>query len=244
MADNSFRFQYFTIHQDKCAMKVGTDAVVLGSWVDPGNSTRILDIGTGTGILSLMLAQKSNAIIDAIDIDGNACAQAKENFRISPWFDRLHIHPFSFQEWADKRMYAYDLIISNPPYFHHASKPVESSRLHARHNESLSFTDIIEGVKKILRPRGRLILILPSIEGMEFMDLAQSAGLFCRRMIRVRTRAGKTEKRLIMEFGDQMGILRDEELIIQQEDGTFTEEYIQLTRDYYINLRSIPSSAP
>jgi tRNA1Val (adenine37-N6)-methyltransferase len=238
MSETSFHFRQFTVHQEKCAMKVGTDAVLLGSWVNPSNAARILDIGSGTGLIALMLAQRSFATIDAIDIDENAFQQTRENFRISPWFERLNPFHISLQEFAKDKSPTYDLIVSNPPYFHHASKPNEESRMHARHNDFLTYDELIDGAIRLLNPTGNFCVILPFKEGMEFMDKAQKRGLFCRHLLRIKTRADKQEKRLIMRFAFQFGMLTDEELIIQQEDGSFTTEYIELTKEYYINLKS------
>ncbi len=237
MSDSTFRFRQFTIHQEKCAMKVGTDAVLLGSWVDPKYSQDILDIGTGTGLIALMLAQKSSAKIDAVDIDEGSYDQAKENFRISPWHDRVKIFHQSFQEFALQSEKKYDLVVTNPPYFHHASKPPEEARLNARHNDQLSFQELISGVKKILADDGRFCLILPCKEGMEFMDLAQRNGLFCHELIRVKTKADKNEKRLMMELGFQVGLLHDHEITIQEDCSAYTSEYIELTKDYFIGLK-------
>ncbi len=239
MSDSTFRFKQFTVHQEKCAMKVGTDSVLLGSWIQPNDASKILDIGSGTGIISLMVAQKSTGEIDAIDIDLNAFLQTKENFRISPWFSRLYPHHISLQDFSKKNVDTkYDLIVTNPPYFHHASKPSEESRLHARHNDFLSFDELIDGTLDLLKKDGRLVLILPSKEGMEFMEKAQKRGLFCKKLCRIKTRSDKKEKRLIMEFSFQFGTLADSELIVQEEDGAFTNDYIELTKDYYINLKS------
>jgi len=218
-------------------MKVGTDAVLLGSWVDPKSAEHIRDIGTGTGLIALMLAQKSPAEIDAVDIDENACRQAEENFNSSPWAGRVHIFHQSFQEFSTTTKLQYDLVVSNPPYFHHASKPPEEARLNARHNDQLSFIELAEGVKKILNSSGRFCLILPSKEGFEFMDLAQSKGLFCHEMIRVKTKADKNEKRLLMEFGFQFGLLNDRELVIQEEDSSYTPDYIEMTKEYFLGLK-------
>jgi len=237
MSENTFRFRQFTVHQDKCAMKVGTDAVLLGSWLQPESASRILDIGTGTGLIALMLAQRSIADIDAIDIDGGAYSQAKENFRISPWFNRLYIHQESLQNFASNCEKRYELIVSNPPYFHHASKPPEESRSTARHNETLPYIELIDGVKKLLTDDGVFGVILPFKEGMEFMDLAQSHGLFCHRLARVKTVADKPEKRLLMEFNQHFGLLNEEEIVIQDDDHSFSNQYVELTRDYYIQLK-------
>lgn len=223
-------------------MKVGTDAVILGSHVNPSNAHRILDIGTGTGLIALMLAQRSTCNIDAVDIDENACLQARENFRISPWFLRMHVFHQSFQELACQSNLMYDLIVSNPPYFHHASKPSGESRLNARHNDLLAFQELIDGVKKILHNEGKFYLILPAKEGLEFMDLAQNSGLFCRNLVKIRTKPNKPEKRVIMEFTKQFGTLTEEEFVIQNEDNSFTEQYIHLTIEYYIALKNSPSA--
>jgi tRNA1Val (adenine37-N6)-methyltransferase len=217
-------------------MKVGTDSVLLGSWVNPSQATDILDIGTGSGIIALMLAQKSFAQIDAIDVDSNACKQAKENFLISPWFDRLQIIHQSFQEFSKSTSKKYDLIVSNPPYFHHASKPSEASRLHARHNELICFEELTEGVKKILSDDGRFCLILPYKEGHEFIGIAMRKGLFCNELVRIKTKADKQEKRLIMEFKFKFTAIKESELIIQDNETTFSKEYIELTKDYYLGL--------
>ena len=218
-------------------MKVGTDAVLLGSWIDPKFSKYILDIGTGTGLIALMLAQKSTGEIDAVDIDESAYHQAKENFNRSAWRDRIHVFHQSFQEFSERSTKKYDLVVSNPPYFHHASKPCEEARMNARHNNQLSFDELICGVKKILADDGRFCVILPCKEGLEFMNLTQSKSLFCHEMIRVKTKADKNEKRLMMEFSFQFRQINDQEIIIQEEDSRFTHEYVEMTREYFIGLK-------
>ncbi len=242
MSETSFRFRQFTIHQDKCAMKVGTDAVLLGSYVNARNASTILDIGTGTGVIALMLAQKSNGYIQAIDIDENAFRQSNENFKISPWYNRLFSKHKSLQEFSSSYHEKFDLIVTNPPYFHHASKPLIESRLNARHGDLLTFDELLEGVIKLLKPEGRFFLILPCREGLEFLDKAQRKEFFCRHILRVKTKADKNEKRVIMEFGFRFGLMSEDEIIIQEEDGSFTQEYIDLTSEYYIQLRQAPSA--
>lgn len=234
MSETSFRFKQFTIHQDKCAMKVGTDAVLLGAWVNAKGSQRILDIGTGTGIIALMLAQKSTGIIHAVDIDEGSFNQCRENFRISPWFSRLLPFHIPFQEFACKADLKYDLIVSNPPYFHHASKPPEELRSQARHHDQLTFEDLISGTKKILAPAGKLCVILPHKEGMEFMDIAMRHGLFCQRMMKVKTKLDRPEKRVMMEFTEHFGVMEEACIIIHDDIDQFSNEYRKLTGDYYL----------
>ena len=223
-------------------MKVGTDAVLLGSWVRTGKASHILDIGTGSGVIALMLAQKCNADIEAIDVDENAFIESRENFMLSQWFKRLNSKHKSLQEFANEYSARYDLIVTNPPYFHEASKPAIESRLNACHHDLLTFDELLNGVIKLLKPDGRFCVILPCREGVEFLDKAQRRELFCRHLLRIKTKADKNEKRVIMEFGFNFGILTEEEIIIQEEDGSFTQEYIDLTKDYYIQLKQTPSA--
>ena len=234
MSETTFRFRQFTINQDKCAMKVGTDAVLLGAWVNPNGYKHILDIGTGTGIIALMLAQKSNGIIHAVDIDEGAFLQCKENFRISPWSERLLPFHVSFQEFAETSEKKYDLIVSNPPYFHHASKPPEELRSQARHHDQLTFDDLLTGAKKILSPDGKLCVILPIKEGMEFMDIAMRNGLFCQRMMKVKTKQDRAEKRVMMEFTTRFGVMDESSIVIHDAIDQFSDEYRKLTGDYYL----------
>jgi tRNA1Val (adenine37-N6)-methyltransferase len=223
-------------------MKVGTDAVLLGSYVKAEKATTILDIGTGTGVIALMLAQKSEGYVQAIDIDENAFQQSNENFRISPWFNRLFSKHQSLQEFSNSYRNKFDLIVTNPPYFHHASKPLIESRLNARHNDLLSFDELIEGAIKLLKPDGKFYLILPCKEGLEFLDKAQRKEFFCKHILRVKTKADKNEKRVIMEFGFRFGLMTEDDIIIQEEDGSFTQDYIDLTSEYYIQLKQAPSA--
>lgn len=215
-------------------MKVGTDAVLLGAWVKANGSQRILDIGTGTGIIALMIAQKTVAEIHAVDIDNGAFMQCKENFRISPWFNRLFPFHISFQEFAATSSLKYDLVVSNPPYFHHASKPPEELRSHARHHDQLTFEDLIIGTKKILSPEGKLCVILPIREGMEFMDIAMRHELFCQRMLKVKTKQDKPEKRVMMEFTTRFGVMEESTIVIHDAIDQFSDDYRQLTGAYYL----------
>lgn len=214
-------------------MKVGTDAVLLGSWVNAYEAKRILDIGTGTGIIAMMLAQKSSAEIDAIDIDLNACMQAKENAIECAWSARISILNTSFQEFSVSTEKKYDLIVSNPPYFSDAPKPLTRERIQSRHTDMLPFDELAEGVKKIITPLGKFCVVMPSREGKSFMDIALRCGLFSNKILRVKTVHDK-EKRILLELSQQMKPIVEEEITIQNDEHAFSKEYADLTREFYL----------
>jgi tRNA1Val (adenine37-N6)-methyltransferase len=236
MPSNTFAFKQFTVKQDKCAMKVGTDAVLLGSWILPENAASILDIGTGTGIIALMIAQRSPAKIDAIDIDPNACVQAKENVDSSPWRERITIHHESFQTFSLRTEHKYDLVVSNPPFFVDSSKASHLERTISRHTDLLPYHELLEGALRLLRPEGRFCVILPSKEGELFRDMAAEKQLYLCKLTRVRTRADKaTEKRLLMQFERKPRSFSENTLVIEKDERhSYTDEYKELTKDYYL----------
>lgn len=236
MPNQYFQFKQFTIHHDRCAMKVGTDAVLLGAWANSNNCNKILDIGTGTGIIAIMLAQKSGAIIDAIDMDKNACMQAKENVDNCKWKNRIKIHHLSFQLFHNQIKEKYDLIVSNPPFFDDSMKASEESRQFARHTDLLSFEDLLEGVLKLLSPAGKFCMILPCKEGDFFRNLAEKNKLYLSKLTRVRTKENKPEeKRLLMQFEFNRKTFSENLLIIEKDEPqSYTEEFKELTKDYYL----------
>ncbi len=220
-------------------MKVGTDAVILGAWTDPRDAKQILDIGTGTGVIALMLAQKSEAIIEAIEIDKDSCDQASDNVKFSKWQNRINVQHISFQDYStihdDKK---FDLIITNPPYFIASLKNKEESRALARHSDLLPFNTLISGVKKLLHPKGRFYVILPSKEADLFRDLAEQKGLHLSKLLRIKTRLDKPEeKRHVMRFEFNPKSFSEETLVIEKgKRHEYTEEYKQLTKDFYLNF--------
>lgn len=235
MSNQTFAFKQFRINQDKCAMKVGTDAVLLGSWVNASNSKTILDIGTGTGIIALMLAQKSGARIDAIDIDNNAFDQAQENINNCNWKDRITAHHVSLQQFAIDSPIKYDLIVSNPPYFVDSSKAIEESRTNARHTDQLAYHDLLDGVLKLLNPNGKFYIILPTKEGESFWELAEENKLYLTKLTRVITRTDKPEKRLLMRFEFIRRTFSENSITIEKDERhSYTDEYKELTKDYYL----------
>ena len=236
-----FRFKQFTIYQDRCAMKVGTDGVLLGAWarVKP-SAKRILDIGTGTGLLALMMAQKSHnqaTMIDAVEINHPAFFQARQNFEASPWYARLKIYPSSIQKFARIVPYSYDLILTNPPYFHRSHKAKTTARTQARHSDTLPPQDLLKAVQKLLQPEGSFQLIMPVEEGLAFQELAKDYSLFCHRILHFKPKPDKAAKRLLMEFCkfERRGNIEVSELIGRGEDNLHTEEYRSLTKDFYLD---------
>lgn len=236
MPADVFEFKQFTIKQDKCAMKVGTDAVLLGAWTNCNDVRSILDIGTGTGVIALMLAQKSNAYIDAIEIDRNAYEQAIENASNSKWADRINIHHTSLQEFVSIPRIKYDLIVSNPPYFVDSSKASDIERTTARHADLLPYSDMVSAVKKLLADNGKFCVILPVKEGEQFRDLAEAKGFYLSKLTRIRTTEDKkTEKRWLMQFEFKPKSFSENSIVIEKDKRhEYSDEYKALTKDYYL----------
>jgi tRNA1Val (adenine37-N6)-methyltransferase len=232
-----FRFKHFEINQADCAMKVGTDGVLLGAWTAVKDAKHVLDIGTGTGLLALMIAQKSTAAIDAIEINRAAYFQALKNIDKSDW--RMRINPVhaSLQEYVGSGK-KYDLIISNPPFFINAHKSTYDERNIARHtDESLSFDALIDGVISLLDEKGRFCLILPMKESQIFLSLCEKKGMYCQQLIRVKTKEGKGFKRVLLELSLIQPVkIVTKDISIHNEIGTYTREYIALTEDYYTHF--------
>ncbi len=238
MPNTSFAFKQFTIKQDRCAMKVGTDAVLLGCWVIPNGSKTILDIGTGTGVIALMLAQKTDAFIDAIDIDENAVKQAQENISDSKFSQRIKVTLNSFQDYSKDTDKRFDLIVSNPPYFEQSLKSTDEQRSQARHAYVLPFEELLDGVVKILNPKGKFCLILPRLEAEKFRALAEKKGLHLSKLLRVKSRADKDmDKRHLMQFEFVPTEFSEKTLVIETNHRHhYTDEYKEFTKDYYVNF--------
>ena len=238
MPKESFIFKQFTVFQQKSAHKVGTDAVLLGAWAQVEKARNILDIGTGTGIIALMMAQKSNAQIDAIDIEQSSYEQARENIEHSAWHSRIRVHLSSLQDFAARASKKYDVVITNPPYFVDSYKAPDEERSHARHNDTLPFADLIGGVRQLLSADGRFYIILPTKEAQDFKQLAEKKGLNLLRRLRVKTKlVNDTEKRHLMQFGFTSSSLVDQTLSIEKEGRhDYTDEYKLLTGDFYLHF--------
>lgn len=233
-----FKFKQFSVAQDRCAMKIGTDGVILGAWASIENQpTTILDIGAGTGLLSLMLAQRSMADnIEALEIDEDAYEQCVENFESSSWADRLFCYHAGLDEFIEEIEDPYDLIISNPPFYTEDVSSGNEARDNARQNQSLPFDELLEGVSKLLSSEGVFASIIPFKEESTFIHLAISFGLFPKRVLRVKGSASAEIKRSLLEFSFKENSIFEDQLTIEIERHKYTKEYIALTKDFYLKM--------
>ncbi len=238
MGNDFFRFKQFIVRQGSAAMKVGVDGVLLGAWANTEHTDRILDVGTGTGLLALMLAQRTTGtVIDAMEIDLDACRQATENVTESPWAERIQVTCVDFRNFVNHCPFRYNLIVCNPPYFIASLKPTDEKRSTARHNDSLPHRDLIAGSVQLLVPGGRLAVILPPVEAYKFINEATMHGLHAIRLCRVQSLPSKDPYRILFELSDSGTATEETTLCIEKDDRTdFTEEYKQLTREFYLKF--------
>ena len=234
-----FQFKKFSVNQDRCAMKVGIDGVLLGAWCPiDNNSFSILDIGAGTGILSLMLAQRSNVTqIDAIEIDEDAYEQCVENFESSPWGDRLFCFHAGLDEFIDEPEDQYDIIISNPPFYSEDYKTGSEQRNLARFQEAMPFEDLIESADLLLSENGIFSVIIPFTEEEKFINLCAEVELYPIKVTRVKGTPTTEIKRSLLAFKRyELSVLTADELIIETARHQYTEDYIALTKDFYLKM--------
>jgi tRNA1Val (adenine37-N6)-methyltransferase len=230
-----FRFKHFAIDHADSAMKVGTDGVLLGAWARVDGCHSILDIGTGTGLIALMLAQRtSNSVkIDAVEIDRAEVLIARKNMQSSPWHDRISVTSSRIQEFYPD--VHYDLIISNPPFFERSLNAPDARRTESRHTASLPFEDLIVAAKRLISSKGKFSIILPFVEGSRFIEVASQYFYLSRKWI-FRARENKPPERLLLEFGLQKARLDEGELILYDNADRWSESYKNLTKDFYLHL--------
>lgn len=246
MATSPFKFKQFTVNQDKCAMKIGTDSVLLAAWSSiKNNPFSVLDIGAGTGVLSLILAQRCNAeLIDAIEVNDDAYEQCVENFENSPWSDRLFCYHTSLKEFTNEIEDKYDLIISNPPFYSENYKTENKQRDLARFQDAMPFNHLIESVSKLLSKNGLFSVIIPFKEEQDFIVLASKVGLFPKNILHVKGNPSSEIKRSLLEFSFRETCIEQSrssgtkinQLIIETERHQYTKEYISLTKDFYLRM--------
>lgn len=287
MGNSWFQFKQFRVIQEKSALRVGTDGVLLGAWCrvpdhcemetedqsmeqgdtengdwgtgglgdlglktgdrrpevesgekedgEKGKIARILDVGTGTGLVALMLAQRSKAQIHAIEINKEACEDATHNFSNSPWEERLVLFCADFNDFCKAETCQYDLVVSNPPFFKQSLKSADSAFAMARHDVSLSFLQLISGAKKILNATGRLAVIIPMVAFDDFRETARLCGFYLSRKTVVIPRTGKIPKRVLLEFSVAAEYPTTNELVILESNGQYSEAFRELTNEFYLN---------
>jgi len=234
-----FHFKEFSIEQDRCAMKIGTDGVLLGAWTNIDDSAgSILDIGTGTGIIALMLAQRSYAYqIDALEIDENAYEQAMENFENSPWADRLFCYHAAFDEFVEElEGEKYDLIISNPPFHSSGSSEDRSSREVARFQDALPFEELVWGVARLLSDNGNFSVIIPKEEEENFIRLASEQKLYPNKITEVKGTSSSKVKRSLISFSLHRSEIEKSELVLEESRHEYTPEYQKMVAPFYLKL--------
>lgn len=235
MANDHFTFKEFTIYQDKCAFKVGTDGVLLGACANSENAGEILDIGTGTGLIALMLAQRSNGQITAIEPDMGSFIQASENTARSKWSGRISVMHTDLQHFDPGKKF--DLVVSNPPYFTDSLKNPDDRKAAARHNDNLSTTELLEGVSRLLADNGLFQVIMPYAEGNVLIAESAGSGLYCNSILKIRPLPTSEVRRLIITFSRNRIHPKESFLTIEQgRRHEFTKEYINLTKDFYLKF--------
>ncbi|HEX7493388.1 MAG TPA: methyltransferase [Bacteroidales bacterium] len=236
MANNYFNFKQFTIYQDKSAFKVGTDGVLLGAYSDVTGVKRILDIGSGTGLISIMLAQRCKAEIIGIEPDYESYIQTCENVGRCHWHERISVEHTDLQNFSLVHG-KFDLIVTNPPFFSDSLKSPDLRKSFTRHNDLLTLDEILNGVIKLLDNEGRFQLILPYVEGNVFLAEAHKYGLYCNNILKIKPLPSSEIRRLILTFSRNR--LKPAERFLTIEHGRrheFTEEYINLTKEFYLKF--------
>ena len=231
----AFRFKQFSILDDQCAMKVGVDGVLLGAWADVSEAKSILDIGTGSGVIALMLAQRSKALIHAIEIDKDAAKQAGENAKLSSWADRVKVEHTSIQDFVQSNKLQFDLIVCNPPYFINSLLSPTPGRNQARHAGELSYTDLAESSAKLTAATGKCCVILPVPESHLFESIMRNIGFKSSRKLMIYPKPGKPANRVLMQFEHEaVKQVIKESLYIRDATNTYSDGYKELTGDFYL----------
>jgi tRNA1Val (adenine37-N6)-methyltransferase len=230
-----FRFRQFAVRHDLCAMKVGTDGVLLGACAEVQDASAILDVGTGSGVIAIMLAQRCHAVIEGVEIDEASARQAAGNAASCPWHDRINIVQSSFQEYSSLNPCRFDVVVCNSPFFTAHLKSPDEARNLVRHAVSLDYRELAGGVRKVLRPSGKWWLILPVSETERFLAIAGEEGFRVNHTRVIFPKEGKQPHRMILSMGAYVPeAVTRRELTIRNAEGEFSEEYKKLTGDFYL----------
>ena len=234
MSNNYFKFKQFTIVQDGCAMKVGTDGCLLGGWFDCSKSKKILDIGCGSGLIAIMAAQRCDALVTGIEIDSNAAIQAEENVKNSPWSERIEIVNCDFLEYLTSKRF--DTIVCNPPYFVNSLKCDRSQRTLARHSDSLNCKEFFAKCAKISTDTATVNIIIPSDIAEEWLSAAKENGFNASRITHIKTTPKKAPKRVLMEFSRNETATNEKTIIFEDGRGEYSEDVKNILRDFYLKI--------
>ena len=241
MSNSFFKFKEFTIHQDQCAMKVCTDSCLFGAWISKAFSSfltsekKMLDIGTGTGLLSLMMAQKNEGQFDALEIELDAAIQARENLSSSPWSQRIQIIQKSLQEF--KPSFKYDVIISNPPFFEGDLKSEAGNKNNAKHDTALTLDYLILFISSNLKPGGKASVIIP-YHRTKYFEKQLHQSFFIEQKVLVRQTPRHDFFRAMYIFSNkvQQQMVLEKQISIRNQDGEYDAVFIELLKDYYLNF--------
>ncbi|MBO4568188.1 MAG: methyltransferase [Bacteroidales bacterium] len=236
MDQRPFFFKRFALFHHRSTMKIGTDAILLGRWVEVNGDDEVLDIGTGCGLLPLMLAQKGIKSADAVEIDQDSFEEAAQNFSNSAWKSRLFAINDDIKRYAESCSKKYDLVVSNPPFFFGDNIPEKEKKGLARHTNTLSYNDLLVSVKKLLKPDGRFALVLPARESLTFLKDAENQGFFLKKEMKIVPIEGKEPNRINMQLVvNQVDSVESETFILRHPDHSFTKEYKEFLKDYYLD---------
>ena len=235
--DRLFHLKPFSLSHHQSTMKVGTDAMILGLWTEVSNAKTILEVGAGCGIISLLIASRSKAFIDVVELDEASFIEAKKNFKQSPYFHRLRLFHADFNNFSQHPEKKYDLIISNPPFFVNDMRPEDDRRKTARHGDLLSFEQLSDKAAKLLSPKGKMSIVLPYDESRLFLKSALENKFHLQKQLLIFPKRGQQPNRVNLQLGfDKPENIHTDQFTIREDDGTFTSQYVQFLKDYYIGL--------
>ena len=231
-----FFFKQFGLFHHRSTMKIGTDAILLARWVDVSENDDVLDIGTGCGLIPLMLAQKGIKSVDAVEIDKESCEEAAQNFANSAWNSSLFAINDDIKHYSKKCEKKYDLIVSNPPFFFGDNIPEKAKKGLARHTNTLSYNDLLTSVKTLLKPEGRFALVLPARESKTFLKDAENQGFYLQKEMKIVPIEGKEPNRINMQLVvNQADNINSETFVLRHQDHSFTKEYKDFLKEYYLD---------
>lgn len=233
-----FKFKNFEIKQDQCTMKVGTDGVILGAIAPIDNVKSILDIGSGSGLICLMLAQRADkAKVIGVEVEPKAFSQSVENGQKSPWNNRIHFENEAIQDYSKFSDQSFDLIVSNPPFFSGGTFSYNQERNNVRHTIKLPNGDLLQSARKLLNKEGKFVVILPVMEGLRFKDMAKTYRLFCTEEIIIKGKESKSDERLVLIFKqEESNEIRKGQLVVYNEDDSYHSDFVDLTKDFYLKF--------